>query len=211
MQTKFIKKKLKKSSKQWVSRQRDDKYVKLSKKSGYRSRAAFKLLEIDEKFKLLKHRKRIVDLGSAPGSWSQIAVEKVGAGNVIAFDLLAMDPIEGVRFFKLDVLSAELPGIIQTEWHSRCDVILSDLAPNTTGDPLTDCLRISSLLEGILEVVPTFLRTGGAMISKIFQGGDSDQLLKLFKNRFSQVSYFKPDSSRKESREIYIIATKFHD
>lgn len=208
-------KKLKKSSQKWLLRQVNDQYVSRAKECGYRSRAAFKIIEIDEKFKLFKKKKIVIDLGAAPGGWSQIAVEKVGEGNVIAIDLLQIDPISGVRFMQQDFLASDahekIIQILEKEIGAKkCDIVLSDMAENTSGDARTDHLRIISLLDEALNLAEKILRNGGSFVGKIFQGGSGDEILKKLKANFSSVKYFKPDSSRKDSSETYLVATGFY-
>ena len=190
--------------------------VKKAKDAGYRSRAAFKLVEIDEKYKILKKGKIVVDLGAAPGGWSQVAVAKVGAGNVVAIDLLEMDAIPGVRFIQQDFLTEDAPQKIiellqeQTR-RDRCDIVISDMAANTTGDASLDHLRIMTLLEDALVLSEKILKEGGCFVGKLFQGGNSDQIVKLLRQNFGKVNYFKPDSSRKDSSEVYLVALNFKD
>ncbi len=209
-------KRLKKSSQKWLLRQVNDPFVKKAKDAGYRSRAAFKLVEIDEKYKILKKGKIVVDLGAAPGGWSQVAVAKVGAGNVVAIDLLEMDAIPGVRFIQQDFLTEDAPQKIiellqeQTR-RDRCDIVISDMAANTTGDASLDHLRIMTLLEDALVLSEKILKEGGCFVGKLFQGGNSDQIVKLLRQNFGKVNYFKPDSSRKDSSEVYLVALNFKD
>lgn len=207
-------KRLKKSSQKWLLRQVNDPFVKKAKDAGYRSRAAFKLVEIDEKYKILKKGKIVVDLGAAPGGWSQVAVAKVGAGNVIAIDLLEMDAIPGVKFIQQDFLSEDAPQKItdllreQTR-RDRCDIVISDMAANTTGDASLDHLRIMTLLEDALTLSEKILKEGGSFVGKLFQGGSSDEIVKILRKNFNKVNYFKPESSRKDSSEVYLVALDF--
>lgn len=199
-----------KSSANWLRRQLNDPYVKMAQAEGYKSRAAFKIIEIDEKFKLFKSGKIIVDLGSAPGGWSQIAVGKVGEGNVVAVDILDMEEIPGVKFIKQDFLAPEAQEIIGRELRNgKCDVIISDMAANTCGDAQTDHLRIIGMLEETLDFATKVLAKNGSFVGKVFQGGASGKLLQQFKQKFEVVKHFKPDSSRKESAENYIVALGF--
>lgn len=208
-------KRRKKSSTLWLSRQLNDPYVKKAKEQGFRSRAAFKLIEIDDKFHLLKKGKMVIDLGAAPGGWSQVVVEKVGDGNVLAVDILEMDEISGVKFIQQDFLAEDAEQIITEaakdllKKNRKFDVILSDMAANSCGDAKTDHLRIIEILELNLDFATKFLAQGGNFVGKIFQGGASGELLKKFKQNFNIVKHFKPDSSRKESAENYIIAMGF--
>lgn len=203
------------SSAKWLLRQLNDPYVKLAHENGYRSRAAFKIIEIDQKFKIFKKNKIVLDLGAAPGGWSQIAAQKVGYGNVLAIDLLDMPKIEGVEFIKQDFLADNAHNIIIEHLNklrnntNHCDIILTDMAENTCGDPKTDHLRIVALLEEVLFFADKILSKNGSFIGKIFQGGASSDLLKEFNKRFKSVKHFKPNSSRKESAENYLVATGF--
>lgn len=209
-------KRLKKSSQKWLLRQINDPYVERAKLEGYRSRAAFKIVEIDDKFKFFKKGKIVVDLGAAPGGWSQYAVGKVGEGNVVALDLLEMDAIPGVIFFQQDFLSEEAPqkiiNLLKTIPYNKdglCDVVMSDMAANTTGDSRTDHVRIIMLLEEALSLAEKILKSGGSFVGKIFQGGSSDEMVKKLRQNFATVKYFKPDSSRKDSAETYLVASGF--
>ncbi len=207
-------KRLKKSSQKWLLRQINDPFVKKAQDAGYRSRAAFKLIEIDTKFKILKKGKVTVDLGAAPGGWSQIAVEKVGAGKVVALDLLQMDAIPGVKFIQQDFLAEDAPEKIlellrEQTGRDGCDIVLSDMAANTTGDASLDHLRIITLLEDALLLAEKILSKGGCFVGKLFQGGNSDDLVKILRKNFEKVNYFKPESSRKDSSEVYLVALGF--
>jgi 23S rRNA (uridine2552-2'-O)-methyltransferase len=209
-------KRLKKSSQKWLLRQVNDPFVERAQKEGWRSRAAFKIIEIDQKFKIFKKGKVIVDLGAAPGGWSQYAVQKVGDGNVVAIDLLEIDSIPGVKFFQQDFLTEDAAEKIISELKNiprnktgLCDAVLSDMAANTTGDHQTDHLRIIALLEEALNLAEKILKDGGCFVGKIFQGGNSNEILKKLRKNFSIVKYFKPDSSRKDSSETYLVATGF--
>lgn len=209
-------KRLKKSSQKWLLRQVNDPFVEKAKKEGWRSRAAFKIIEVDAKFKIFKKGKVIVDLGAAPGGWSQYAVTKVGEGNVVALDLLEIDSLPGVHFFQQDFLAADAPekiiSLLKTIPHNKsgkCDAVLSDMAANTTGDHNTDHMRIIALLEEALDLAEKILKEGGCFVGKIFQGGNSNEILKKLRKNFSIVKYFKPDSSRKDSSETYLVALGF--
>ncbi len=209
-------KRLKKSSQRWLLRQINDPFVERAKLEGWRSRAAFKIIEVDEKFKIFKKGKIVVDLGAAPGGWSQYAVTKVGEGNVVAIDLLPIDSLPGVNFFVGDFMTEEAPGQIiallkEIKFNNRglCDVVMSDMAANTTGDHTTDHMRIIALLEESLILAEKILKNGGSFVGKIFQGGSSDEILKKLRGNFSTVKYFKPDSSRKDSSETYLVALGF--
>ena len=200
---------MKKSSQKWLLRQINDPFIERAKAEGWRSRAAFKIIEIDQKFKIFKKGKIVVDLGAAPGGWSQYAVQKVGEGNVIAIDLLPIDPIPGVKFFVQNFLSEDAAKKIISGLEGKCDILLSDMAANTMGDRQTDHLRIIALLEESLNLAEKILRQGGCFVGKIFQGGSSNEILKKLRKNFSTVKYFKPESSRKDSAETYLVASGF--
>jgi 23S rRNA (uridine2552-2'-O)-methyltransferase len=209
-------KKFSKSSKKWLLRQVNDQFVERAKIEGWRSRSTFKIIEIDEKFKILKKHKIVVDLGCAPGGWSQYCVGKVGEGNIVGIDLLPVSPIVGVNFIQLDFLTDEAPQKIIEELkkinHNKnglCDIVLSDMAANTTGDQNTDHLRIIGLLEEALNLAQKILKEDGCFVGKIFQGGNSEEILELLRQNFLTVKYFKPESSRKDSSETYLVARGF--
>lgn len=209
------------SSTNWLKRQLNDPYVKKAKEEGYRSRAAFKIIEIDNKFHIFKKGKVVIDLGAAPGGWSQIAVDKVGHGNVLGIDLLEIEPLTGVKFIQQDFLSPDAHEIIINAMQNdlkknrhlgkKCDILLSDMAANTCGDAKTDHLRIIAILEDSLFFSSKILANGGCFVGKIFQGGASKELLEEFRKHFETVKHFKPKSSRKESAENYIVALGFKD
>lgn len=207
-------KSLTESSKKWLLRQMNDPFVEKAKQQGYRSRAAFKIIEIDEKFKIFKKGKIVVDLGAAPGGWSQIAVEKVGDGNVFALDILEMAPISGVNSIQQDFFEdgakEKITDFLKTKRASgKCDIVLTDMAANTSGESRTDHLRIIGLLEESLDLAVKILNENGSFVGKIFQGGSSDEIVKKLRTSFSTVKYFKPLSSRKESKETYLVAMGF--
>jgi 23S rRNA (uridine2552-2'-O)-methyltransferase len=229
-------KRLKKSSQKWLLRQVNDPFVEKAKIEGWRSRAAFKIIEIDQKFKIFKPGKVVVDLGAAPGGWSQYAVTKVGEGNVVGIDLLEIDSIPGVTFLQQDFLAEDAAEKIISEIKNRrrkfnanstmessqmrdlplikgaggmVNIVLSDMAANTTGDHQTDHMRIIALLEEALILAEKILKEGGVFVGKIFQGGSSNEILKRLRESFSVVKYFKPDSSRKDSSETYLVAEGF--
>lgn len=198
------------SSTKWLQRQLNDPYVILAKDNGYRCRAAFKILEIDDKFKIFKKGLKVLDLGSAPGGWSQVVVKKVGKNNVIAVDILDMDLIPGVKFIKQDFLADNATDIIKKESNfSKFDVVMSDMAANTTGDKKTDHIRTLNLVEQALDFSLTILKPNGVFISKVFQGGTEKSLFDKLKNNFSVVKHFKPKSSRQDSVEMYVVAIGF--
>ncbi|MDR2527285.1 MAG: RlmE family RNA methyltransferase [Rickettsiales bacterium] len=202
---KLIGNKKKKSSARWIERHINDYFVVLSRKDGYRSRASFKILEIDKKFNIFKKGIKVLDLGSSPGGWSQVAVDKVGKGNVTAIDILQMDEIDGVNFLQLDILSANIFEKINEEF----ETVMSDMAANTTGDKNTDHIRTMELAETAFNFATKTLKEGGTFITKIFQGRDEPPFFLKCKKHFTDVKRFKPSSSRKESIESYIIARGF--
>ena len=195
------------SSTRWLERQLNDPYVALSKQKGYRSRASFKILEIDEKFKIFKKGFKVLDLGSAPGGWSQVISKKVGPNNILAVDILDMIPLNGVKFIQQDFLAPEAEKIIMDEiGGEKYDVIMSDMAANTTGNKDIDHLRTSALVEEAFNFSLKVLKHGGSFIAKVFQGGTEPKLFNIMKQNFQSVKHFKPNSSRKESVEMYVIA-----
>ena len=198
------------SSQKWLERQLNDPYVARAKREGYRSRAAFKLLEIDEKYRILKPGQRVVDLGAAPGGWSQIAAKVVGPkGKVVGIDLLPIDPMPGVEFIELDFLDESAPGKLIDMLGGPADVVMSDMAANTTGHKKTDHLRIIGLAEAAIYFAREILAPGGAFIAKVFQGGTENQLLADLKRDFAVVRHVKPAASRADSAELYVMATGF--
>jgi len=205
--------KRKQSSKLWLERQLNDPYVLRAKREGFRSRAAYKLKEIDEKYKLLKPGMTVVDLGAAPGGWSQIASAKVGAvegrGKVVAIDLLPMPEIPGVTFAQLDFLDPSAPEKLREMLGGAADLVLSDMAANTTGHRKTDQLRIVGLVEVAAEFAREVLKPGGTFLAKVFQSGADAALLAQLKKDFATIRHVKPAASRKESSERYLLATGF--
>ena len=201
-------KKRKISSTRWLQRQLNDPYVKQSKAEGRRSRAAYKLIQIDEKFKILKPNQIILDLGAAPGSWSEVIVG-ISNTKVIAIDKLDMDPISGVEVLKLDLSTEEACNKIKEYLNKKVDVVLSDMASDTTGHKSTDHIRTQELAELAADYAIIFLKKGGSFCSKVFQGGTHQALLELLKKNFETVKHFKPEASRKESPENYVIAKGF--
>jgi 23S rRNA (uridine2552-2'-O)-methyltransferase len=201
-------KRLRSSAKRWVLRQIHDPYVIKAKSNGYRSRAAFKLLEIQQKFGIIKKNSLVIDLGASPGSWSQIASNI--CRHVIAIDLLKMNPLENVDFINGDFLASDTRQQIFTLiGENRPNVILSDMAPNCSGNKFTDHVRISNLIESVCDFCPNILSPNGAVVCKTFQGGTDLIILDRFKKMFKTVVHYKPKSSRKESKEMYLIATGF--
>ena len=200
------------SSKLWLERQLNDPYVAKAKREGYRSRAAFKLIEIDDKYRLLKSGMTVVDLGAAPGGWSQIAAKRVGApekGKVIAIDLLEMGEIPGVSFAQMDFLEADAPDKLLAMMGGRADVVMSDMAANTTGHRKTDQLRIVGLVEAAALFASEVLNPGATFLAKVFQSGADAELLAQLKRDFSSVRHVKPASSRQDSSERYVLAMGF--
>jgi 23S rRNA (uridine2552-2'-O)-methyltransferase len=201
------------SSKLWLERQLNDPYVAKAKAQGYRSRAAFKLLEIDDKFRLLKPGMAVVDLGAAPGGWSQIAAKRVGAaegkGKVVAIDLLEMPEIPGVAFAQLDFMDNDAPDKLTTMLGGGADIVMSDMAANTTGHRKTDQLRIVGLVETAAAFACDVLKPGGTFLAKTLQSGADAELLAQLKRDFATVRHVKPAASRQDSSERYVLATGF--
>ena len=201
---------LKASSTRWLSRQLNDPYVAEAKAKGYRSRAAFKLIELDDKFHLLKPGARVLDLGAAPGGWSQVALARVGAkGRVLSVDILDIDPMAGVEAMKLDLMSAEASAAIRAALAGPADIVLSDMASPTTGHRATDHLRTTALFETALALAEEVLKPAGAFVGKVFQGGAAPELLLRLKKSFRDVRHVKPPASRAESVELYLVAMGF--
>jgi 23S rRNA (uridine2552-2'-O)-methyltransferase len=198
------------SSNKWLERQLNDPYVRAAKTKGYRSRAAFKLIALDDAFHFLKPGSRVLDLGAAPGGWSQIARQRVGAkGYVVAVDISPLEPIAGVTILLADLLDAATPGLLNAALAGPADVVLTDMAAPTTGHRETDHLRTSALLEAALEVAQDVLKPGGVFVGKVFQGGAAGELLKRLKASFKTVKHVKPPASRAESVELYLVAVGF--
>jgi 23S rRNA (uridine2552-2'-O)-methyltransferase len=201
------------SSKLWLERQLNDPYVAQAKREGFRSRAAFKLVEIDDKYHVLKPGMTVVDLGASPGGWSQVAVKRVGAadgkGRVIAIDLLEMPEIAGVQFAQLDFHADDASEKLTAMLGGRADVVLSDMAANTTGHRKTDQLRIVGLVEIAAAFASEVLNPGGTFLAKVFQSGADAELLAQLKRDFATVRHVKPAASRQDSSERYVLATGF--
>jgi 23S rRNA (uridine2552-2'-O)-methyltransferase len=200
------------SSKLWLERQLNDPYVARAKREGYRSRSAFKLVEIDDKAHILKKGARVVDLGAAPGGWSQVAAKRVEAparGRVMAIDLLPMEPIAGVEFMQLDFLDADAPEKLKAMLGGPADVVLSDMAANATGHARTDHLKIMALVELAADFAREVLAPGGAFLAKVLQGGTEASLLAALKRDYAIVKHIKPPASRADSAELYLLATGF--
>ena len=202
------------SSQRWLSRQLNDPYVVKSKLEGYRSRAAYKLIEIDDKYSILKPGQQVVDLGAAPGGWAQVAAERVqsleGRGYVVAIDYLAFDAIPGVEILQLDFTDPTAPERLKSGLaNGRADVVLSDMAAPTIGHTRTDHLRIMGLAEMAIEFTAEVLSPGGVFLCKVFQGGTEGEILALLKRDFTSVKHVKPPASRQGSAELYVLATGF--
>ena len=198
------------SSRTWLERQLRDPYVMRAKREGFRSRAAYKLAEVDDKYRVLKPGARVVDLGAAPGGWSEIAVRRVGAaGRVVALDILDMKPIVGVEFLKLDFLDEAAPEQLKAMLGGKVDVVLSDMAANATGHRPTDHLRIMALAEAATQFAREVLAKGGTFICKVLQGGTEATLLAELKRDFATVKHVKPPASRSDSAELYLLARGF--
>jgi 23S rRNA (uridine2552-2'-O)-methyltransferase len=191
------------SSRAWLKRQLNDPYVAAARAKGYRSRAAFKLLELDEKFHLLKKGAKVLDLGAAPGGWSQVAAARGAA--VVAADVLEIEPIPGVTFFQVDLTDPDVLAMLKQALDGPADLVLTDMAAPTTGHRATDHIRTTALVEIALEVAEDTLRPGGAFVGKVFQGGSSNVLLARLKQAFREVKHVKPRASRAESVELYVV------
>jgi 23S rRNA (uridine2552-2'-O)-methyltransferase len=198
------------SSRRWLERQLSDPYVARAKREGFRSRAAFKLAEIDAKYRLIRPGARVVDLGAAPGGWSQVAARRAGpGGRVVAIDVLDMPPIPGVAFLQLDFLDEAAPGRLQAMLAGQADLVLSDMAANATGHRQTDHLRIMALAEAAADFARAVLAPGGAFLAKVLQGGTEAALLAGLKRDFASVRHVKPAASRADSAELYLLAAGF--
>jgi 23S rRNA (uridine2552-2'-O)-methyltransferase len=202
------------ASTRWLQRQLNDPYVEEAKRRGYRSRAAFKLIEMDDKYRVLRPGMIVLDLGAAPGGWSQIAAERVGAaggkGQVLAVDLAAIEPLLGVEVLTLDVSDEAVAAAIRAGLRGdRADVVLSDMASPATGHRATDHLRVVALVEAALDLAEIVLKPGGTFLAKVFQGGAGGELVARLKHSFAKVQHVKPKASRPESPEVYVLATGF--
>ena len=198
------------SSTAWLSRQLNDPYVAEARRLGYRSRAAFKLIELDDRYRLLRAGARVVDLGCAPGGWTQVAVERVGAsGRVVGIDIAETVPIVGAVILRADIHDPSVPVAVMAELSRLADVVLSDIAPSTTGHAPTDHLRIVALAEAAFAVAREILKPGGSFVAKVFQGGAQGTLLAELKGGFAEVRHAKPPASRARSAETYVIAQGF--
>jgi 23S rRNA (uridine2552-2'-O)-methyltransferase len=199
------------SSRAWLERQLSDPYVARAKREGFRSRAAYKLAEIDDKFHLLRPGMRVVDLGAAPGGWSEVAAQRVGrSGRVVALDILDMKAIAGVEFLKMDFHDRSAPDELKARLDGKVDLVLSDMAANATGHRQTDHLRIMALAEAAAQFAREVLGPGGSFLCKVLQGGTETALLSELKREFSSVKHVKPPASRADSAELYLLARGFH-
>ena len=196
-------------STRWLARQLNDPYVHRARAEGYRSRAAFKLIELDERFGLLKGVRRVVDLGIAPGGWSQVVRRQAPAAAIVGIDLLPVDPIDGVTIFEMDFMADEAPGVLMEALGGAPDLVISDMAANTVGHPQTDALRTMALVETALAFAIDVLRPGGTFVSKVFAGGADAALVAEMKRNFTTVKHAKPPSSRKGSVEWFVVAQGF--
>jgi 23S rRNA (uridine2552-2'-O)-methyltransferase len=201
------------SSAAWLARQLNDPYVAEAKRLGYRSRAAFKLIELDDRFHMLKRGARVVDLGAAPGGWTQIAAQRIGTeagkGKLVAADILAMEPVAGATVLKLDFLDPTAPDAIKAVLGGEADLVLSDMAASSTGHAQTDHIRIIALAELAYDFACQVLAPGGGFVAKVFQGGAEGALLTSLKRDFTTVRHAKPPASRAESAEVYVVAQGF--
>ncbi|MGP8027774.1 MAG: RlmE family RNA methyltransferase [Acidocella sp.] len=200
--------KLSTSSQRWLQRQLNDPYVTAAKAQGWRSRAAFKLIELDEKYHLITKGARVLDLGAAPGGWSQVALAR-GAASVVGIDLLPIEPVTGAEFIQGDFLEEGMEQRLEELLGGKADLVLSDMAPNTYGHVATDHIRIMALAETALAFACDILAPDGAFVCKLFQGGAEKNMLDTLKQRFRVVRHAKPPASRKDSKEMYVVATGF--
>lgn len=197
-------KKLDESSRNWMKRHLNDPYVARARADGYRARAAYKLIELDEQFSFLKRGMRVIDLGAAPGGWAQVCVKR--GAKVVGVDLLPVDHLDGAQFFQLDLLDPDTPAILLDALGGAPDLVLSDMAANTTGHAKTDQIRTGALAEAAADFALEHLAPGGAFVTKAFQGGLDSQLLPRLKKSFATVRHAKPPASRAESSEVYVVA-----
>ncbi len=198
------------SSARWLQRQLNDPYVVAAKEAGYRSRAAFKILQLDEQFHFIKAGQRVIDLGAAPGGWSQVVVKRIGAkGKLIALDIQEMDPIGGAEIIHMDFLDDDAPEKLKELLGGKASLVLSDMAPSTTGHTATDHIRIMGLAENAAHFAVEVLAPNGVFVCKYFQGGAEKSLLDMLKKNFAKVRHAKPASSRQDSSESFIVAMGF--
>jgi 23S rRNA (uridine2552-2'-O)-methyltransferase len=202
-------KKRKQSSQLWLERQLNDPYVKRAKADGYRSRAAYKLIELDEKFHLLKHASRVVDLGIAPGGWAQVVRKVAPRAGIVGIDLLETEPLDGVTILQMDFMDAKAPALLTSALDGPPNLVLSDMAANTVGHKQTDHLRTMALVEAGAWFAVDVLETGGAFVAKVLAGGTDTELLAYLKTHFRTVKHAKPPASRKGSSEWYVVAEGF--
>ena len=196
-------------STRWLERQLNDPYVKKARAEGYRSRAAYKLIELDERFGLLKGARRVIDLGIAPGGWTQVVRRQVPVATIVGIDLLPVDPIDGATILQLDFMDDTAPGLLQEALGGAADLILSDMAANTVGHPQTDHLRTMALVEAGVEFACDVLKPGGAFVAKVLAGGADNDLVATLKRNFQTVKHAKPPASRKGSVEWFVVAQGF--
>ena len=194
----------------WLRRQLNDPYVSAAQAQGWRSRAAFKLIELDDRYGLIRKGARVIDLGAAPGGWSQVAAKR-GAGPIVGVDLLPVEPVSGARFLEGDFNDPDMPDRLRAELGGPADLVMSDMAPNTTGHTATDHIRIIALAELALDFALHILAPGGNFVAKVLQGGSERQLLEPMKRAFSSVRHAKPPASRKDSSEMYVVAKGFRE
>ena len=198
------------SSNRWLERQLNDPFVQEAKKLGYRSRAAFKLRDLDDKFHFLKAGQVIVDLGAAPGGWCQIAADRCKGGTIVALDLLPIEPLAGATCLELDFMEETAPATLMALLPGgKADMVLSDMAPNSSGNPALDHLRIVGLVDAALQFATEVLKPGGGFVCKVWQGGTETQLLAQLRRQFTSVRHAKPASSRKDSAETFLVALGF--
>jgi 23S rRNA (uridine2552-2'-O)-methyltransferase len=197
------------SSQRWLQRQLNDPYVAEAKKRGYRSRAAFKLLQLDDQFGFLKPGARVVDLGAAPGGWSQVAVERAKGGVVVGIDITPMEPVAGATLIAKDFYDEDAPAVLTGLLAGPADVVLSDMAAAATGDPQIDHLRIMALAEAAHDFARQVLKQSGTFVAKVLQGGTERTLLEQLKRDFAKVRHVKPQASRADSAEMYVVASGF--
>lgn len=198
------------ASTRWLQRQLSDPYVEEARRRGYRARSAFKLMQLDDKLRLIRRGARVVDLGAAPGGWTQVALERAGpGGRVVGVDLAAMEPLAGAEFLVGDVRDPETAGRLHAALGGPADLVMSDMAAAATGHAATDHLRTVALAEAALDIAEALLAPGGAFVAKVLQGGTEAALLARLKRGFAKVRHVKPPASRKDSAELYVVATGF--
>lgn len=197
------------SSTRWLERQLNDPYVKKAQAEGYRSRAAYKLIELDERFGLIKGTRRVIDLGIAPGGWSQVVRRLNPQASIVGIDLLPVDPIDGVTILQMDFMDDAAPALLTESLGGKADLVMSDMAANTVGHQQTDHLRTMALVEAGADFAGEILNPGGAYVAKVLAGGADHGLVALLKRMFTTVKHAKPPASRKDSSEWYVIAQGF--